>query len=320
MAFFTDNFRTPKQIDWETFNTQKNAFETDDPEFSGTIKARVPKFSDVKPGQQHPVGKRGQGKLFHEHVWPKGFTPQRRDEINAVMPYLHSHTEESGNDPVWGTQSPQREHAFVRDTIARSTMDADEVRALSDYNNMEIHTGVGLPKGIAGEYYPGGESPISDDEDAGAILLKNQKQNFDTYNGALTGKTLIHEIGHAIDEMNDPHEFDRNRDENAMYRGQNQFLPAAEGRAMGYQLAKFRTTRKQTRALQATSKELQGYQPEHITDSKYSDNRVPARETFKSNRIKAFRLARGEKPYPEKAPMGKKEPKYDQPQLPGMEG
>jgi len=319
MAFWTDNYRTPKQIDWEKFQEQKNAFETGDPEFSGTIKARVPKFSDVKPGQQHPVGKHGQGKLFHEHVWPKGFTPQRRDEVNAVMPYLHSHTEESGNDPVWGTQSPQREHAFVRDTIARSTMDADELRAMTDYNNMEIHTGVGLPKGVAGEYYPGGESPISDNEDAGAILLKNQKQNFDTYNGALTGKTLIHEIGHAIDEMNDPHEFDRNRDENALYRGQNQFLPAAEGRAMGYQLAKFRTTRRQSRALQASDPSLQGYQPEHITDSKYSDNRVPARETFKSNRIKAFRIARGEEIYPEKAPVSKKGPKYDQPRLPGME-
>ena len=319
MAFWTDNHRTPKQIDWEKFQEQKNAFETGDPEFSGTIKARVPKFSDVKPGQQHPVGKHGQGKLFHEHVWPKGFTPQRRAEIGEAMPYIHSHTEKSGNDPVWGPQSPERERAFVYDTIARSTIEPDELRAMSDYNNMEIHTGVSLPKGVAGEYHPGGESPISDNEDAGAILLKNPKQNFDTYHGALTGKTLIHEIGHAIDEMNDPHDFDRNRDENAMYRGQNQFLPAAEGRAMGYQLAKFRTTRRQSRALRASDPSLQGYQPEHITDSKYSDNRVPARETFKSNRIKAFRIARGEEIYPAKAPVSKKGPKYDQPRLPGME-
>jgi len=319
MAFWTDNYRTPKQIDWEKFQTQKNAFETGDPEFSGSIKARVPKFSDVKPGQQHPVGKHGQGKLFHEHVWPKGYTPQRRAEIGEAMPYLHSHTEKSENDPVWGPQSPQREKAFVYDTIARSTMDADELRAMTDYNNMEIHTGVNLPKGIAGEYHPGGESPISDNEDAGAILLKNPKQNFDTYGGALTGKTLIHEIGHAMDEMSDPMDFDRNRDENAMYRGQNQFLPAAEGRAMGYQLAKFRATRKQVRTMRQSESNLQGYQPEHITDSKYSDNRVPARETFKSNRIKAFRVARGEEIYPEKAPVSKKEPKYDQPRLPGME-
>ncbi len=319
MAFWTDNYRTPKQIDWEKFQTQKNAFETGDPEFSGSIKARVPKFSDVKPGQQHPVGKHGQGKLFHEHVWPKGYTPQRRAEIGEAMPYLHSHTEKSENDPVWGPQSPQREKAFVYDTIARSTMDADELRAMTDYNNMEIHTGVNLPKGIAGEYHPGGESPISDNEDSGAILLKNPKQNFDTYGGALTGKTLIHEIGHAMDEMSDPMDFDRNRDENAMYRGQNQFLPAAEGRAMGYQLAKFRATRKQVRTMRQSESNLQGYQPEHITDSKYSDNRVPARETFKSNRIKAFRVARGEEIYPEKAPVSKKEPKYDQPRLPGME-
>jgi len=318
MAFWTDNYRTPKQIDWEKFQTQKNAFETGDPEFSGSIKARVPKFSDVKPGQQHPVGKHGQGKLFHEHVWPKGYTPQRRAEIGEAMPYLHSHTEKSENDPVWGPQSPQREKAFVYDTIARSTMDADELRAMTDYNNMEIHTGVNLPKGIAGEYHPGGESPISDNEDSGAILLKNPKQNFDTYGGALTGKTLIHEIGHAMDEMIDPMDFDRNRDENAMYRGQNQFLPAAEGRAMGYQLAKFRATRKQVRTMRQSESNLQGYQPEHITDSKYSDNRVPARETFKSNRIKAFRVARGEEIYPEKAPVSKKEPKYDQPRLPGM--
>jgi hypothetical protein len=318
MAFWTDNYRTPKQIDWEKFQTQKNAFETGDPEFSGSIKARVPKFSDVKPGQQHPVGKHGQGKLFHEHVWPKGYTPQRRAEIGEAMPYLHSHTEKSENDPVWGPQSPQREKAFVYDTIARSTMDADELRAMTDYNNMEIHTGVNLPKGIAGEYHPGGESPISDNEDSGAILLKNPKQNFDTYGGALTGKTLIHEIGHAMDEMSDPMDFDRNRDENAMYRGQNQFLPAAEGRAMGYQLAKFRATRKQVRTMRQSESNLQGYQPEHITDSKYSDNRVPARETFKSNRIKAFRVARGEEIYPEKAPVSKKEPKYDQPRLPGM--
>lgn len=318
MAFFTDNFRTPKQIDWEEFGKQKNAFETDDPEFSGSIQARVPKFTDVKPGQQHPVGKRGQGKLFHEHVWPKGFTPERRTEIGEAMPYLRSHTEDSENDPVWGAQSPQREKAFVYDTIARSTIDADELRAMTDYNNMEIHTGVNLPKGTAGEYHPEGESPIYDGDGSGAILLKNPKQNFDTYGGALTGKTLIHEIGHAVDEMNEPMEFDRNRDQNALYRGQNQFLPASEGRAMGYQLAKFRATRSQARTMRQSEQNLQGYQPEHISDSKYSDNRVPAGESFKSNRIKAFRVARGEKPYPEKVPMGKKETQYKQPELPGM--
>ncbi len=318
MAFFTDNYRIPKQIDWEEFSRQKNAFETGDPAFSGSIQARVPKFTDVKPGQQHPVGKRGQGKLFHEHVWPKGFTPQRRAEVNEALPYIHSHTEESKNNPVWGPQSPQQEHAFVRDTIARSTMDTDELRAMTDYNNMEIHTGVKLPKGIGGEYHPSGESPISDNEDAGAILLKNQAQNIDVYRGALTGMTLIHEIGHAMDEMNDPMEFDNKRNENAMYKDQNGLLPTLEGRAMGYQLAKFRATRAQKRSMRATEN-AQGYDPANISDSKYSDNRVPAVETFKSNRIKSFRVARGESPYPASVRMGKKEPKYEQPQLPGME-
>jgi len=186
------------------------------------------------------------------------------------------------------------------------------------YNKLGIHTGVNLPKGVAGEYYPGGESPLDHAGDDSAILLKNPKQNQDQHTGALTGKNLIHEIGHAVDDLSDPEGFDRNRDENAMYEGQNGFLPAAEGRAMGYQLAKFRATRKQVRTMRSEGGKRQGYQPESITDSKYSDNRLPARDPFTSNRIKAFRTARGEPVYPEKVPMGKKEPKYDQPQLPGM--
>jgi hypothetical protein len=321
MAFFTDNFRTPKQIDWETFNTQKNAFETDDPEFSGTIKARVPKFSDVKPGQQHPVGKHGQGKLFHEHVWPKGFTPERRAEIGNVMPYLRSHTE-TEKDPDWGSQHPVRDYSDIYDTIARSTIHTDELEALHSGHGMEIHMGVPHSGTTAGTYHPSGESDLTDvNPNSAVISLRNRKQNEDMYKGALTGKTLIHEIGHALDQLSDPEGFETNLDitKEGMYNGENGFLPAAEGRAMGYQLAKFRATRAQTRTMRAGGvTQEQGYTPKRISDSKYSDNRVPAVETFKSNRIKAFRLARGEKPYPEKAPMGKKEPQYDQPRLPGM--
>lgn len=218
-------------------------------------KANVPKFTAVKEGQEHPMGKNGQYKLFHEHQWPKGYTPERLAEVRENLPTVVNR----GNSQY----APGEATAKIADHLARSTMPIEDIKALKE-SNMGFAVGTNLPKGTAGAFtplknpgeglYPGVNLPKK-------AMLKPEvaeekpelvKKLSDVVK-VNTGNAVVHETGHAMDFLGNPDRF--NREQPSSYDNEGTTIsarPRNEGRAEGYRRAHHRATRAMRRSKAAS--------------------------------------------------------------------
>jgi hypothetical protein len=199
--------------------------------------AKVPKITPVKEGQEHPVGKHGQYKLFHEHVWPKGYTPERLKQVNDAQFNVTA----TGFYPSTGDNSRAINNkigtSIVNDNIARSTIPIDEVKTLAD--NTSFYIGKNTPYPTMNSYSPSGQ-------------VINMALNEDTTAGDIQG-IATHELGHALDYATEPQNMveasREERDNPELFTYQTDYMthPVVEGIAEGYRLAHSRVTRGQKR-------------------------------------------------------------------------
>lgn len=216
--------------------------------FFDSKQAHVPKFTEVKEGQEHPVGKNNQYKLFHEHVWPKGYTPTRLAEVRDNMPRVVN-SPNSGFAPGEGT-------AKLTDHIARSTIPVEDLQGLNN-NQFEITLGTtvdnaggfftseGMPhKGIN----PGVVLPKKQVPKPG--LPKDRDKKARGYAKTLLNHTVVHEIGHAVDFASRPSTY--NVEQRSIYNETIPARPRAEGIAEGYRSAHTRVTRAMRRSKKQT--------------------------------------------------------------------
>lgn len=203
--------------------------------------ARVPKITTVKEGQEHPVGKHGQYKLFHEHVWPKGYTPERLRQVSDAQFQVTA----GGFHPINTNNEYERDRdrainnkigsALVNDHIARSTIPADDVKHLAE--NVSFWIGKDTP-------YP----------ETNSFSLSGQTVNMALKSNDTSGDIqaiTTHELGHAMDYLKDPSgvwaKAKEQRDDSFAHRyaGDTTAHPMLEGAAEGYRLAHSRVTRGQ---------------------------------------------------------------------------
>jgi hypothetical protein len=205
--------------------------------------SNVPKITPVKEGQQHPVGKHGQYKLFHEHVWPKGYTPDRLKQVSDAQFQVSAggfHDINTNNDA-----SRDRDRAInnkigsalVNDHIARSTIPIDDVKHLA--KNVSFWLGQDKP-------YP----------ETNSFSLSGQTVNMALKSNDTAGDiqaVTTHELGHAMDYLKDPsgmwNRVSESKKDPLSYRyaGGGEAEPISEGNAEGYRLAHARVTRGQKR-------------------------------------------------------------------------
>ena len=205
-------------------------------------KANVPKITPVKEGQEHPVGKHGQYKLFHEHVWPKGYTPERLADVRSNLPNVlnASYSGYTNNEAT----------EMVAKHVARSTIPIEDLNAVSN-RNIDFRIGVPMDEGTGGSF---GTLPHANR--ASINLGRKRKLKPDAekimpeVHGWIKtnqGHALAHEIGHAVDFVKDPQRF--------VSEGRTPYgdaeLPTkarAEGRAEAYRAYHHRATRAMRRA------------------------------------------------------------------------
>lgn len=219
--------------------------------------ARVTKYTPVKEGQQYPTGRGGQMKAFHEHVWPKGFSPERRRTVSEMQfpIYGRSHTEEVNGKLVDRNTPDKLARAHVEETIARSTMPVGHMEQMKK-GGTAFHV---RETGNIG-------NPTSSFERSYNKINLNIKPH-DT--GADVSHQLMHEVGHAIDYINDSQQMANRVQEmtkpgvdygplvpTAENKGAH---PVLEGTAEGYSAAHARITSAQKRTGGDVSK--YGYNP-----------------------------------------------------------
>lgn len=209
----------------------------EDPEsrFHNPEVARVPKITLVKEGQQHPVGPHGQLKLFHEHVWPKGYTPERLSEVRAAHPQVRIGANLS-------EMSPPEAKAMIIDHLARSTMPIEDMARIKSK---------GLTIDVFGELESGHRGTFVTNRGVKMLGTPEVPQGYeDTHNARKVqqANTLLHELGHAKDWLNNPSHLE-NEPRTAEYLSKSvKVKPISEGRAEGYRVAHVRSTRAMRRA------------------------------------------------------------------------
>lgn len=305
-----------KHVNWNQFAEEKDSFEIadmDTPE-GGLQKAKVIKYTEVKPGQEFPTAKRGQGQLFRTQVWPKGFTPERqrlvKKHVNKVL-NVDSHAEEEIPGSGTAKSEPQL-RAQALNAIARSTMPTEDIKRL---NKTSVHLGEELD-GIGG-YMDPNKFPYPE------IHIGRPKSDVtDSVQDVIEDSLLLHEIGHAVDLKTNENRFFNNI--RSGYHSGMQGNPVHEGDAMGYQLAHFRTTRNQRRrAFQLANREQRpvsthGYKAHQWEDDGTDDNRgLNAESSFKTARLKTYRQEKGLTLHPLQEQRSDA-PSYRQDKLPGM--
>lgn len=285
-----------RQIDWEEVRRQSS--ELGRKSEMNTRVANVPKYTAVKEGQQYPMGKRGQYKLFHEHVWPKGFTPQRRDEVAAAL---------QGNvemDPSLSDKQQDRYsqmYAHVYDSLARSTIPAEDIKTYSDNANIIIDPQI---PGV-GEF----------DSDLSEVRVNPKTLRSNDPSGVVASQSVVHELGHLHDFLSDEEKFFKNDRSRGPYKQGNDFAypsPALEGRAEGFRLAHTRITRGMKRKNKILGKPLAGYEDKNFKDQ-------VDRSNFLNNRLKTFREQSGLPSLPVKETSKKAQKSSEQLRLPGID-
>lgn len=307
-----------KHVSWDQFADEKSSFEYADMDApkAGLQKAKILKITDVKPGQEFPTAKRGQGQLFRMQVWPKGFTPERQRHVQMKVDKAASVDDyaEEGLGEESNATSKQQLKAQARNAIARSTIPTGDVNTI---RNTRIILG-GEPDGSAGGYMdPNPSTPE-------IHVHRPPPSNADSVRDLFTDSLLIHEMGHRVDYENDERRFSDSRSRrSALYGNDMEVNPVHEGVAMGYQLAHFRTTRNQRRrAFQLVNKlktpMQMGYNADRFSSDNNTDNRgIDPQDSFKRSRLTTYRGEKGLTPHPLQEQV-KDSPKYQQNKLPGM--
>lgn len=253
----------------------------DESDWFDNQKASVTKFSAVKEGQQYPEGKNGQYKLFHEHVWTKGYTPQRQAEVDSNMPLVVS----------YGTSyAPGEARRVAVDHLARSTVPVEDLQDMRK-NKFPLRFGTGLPQSVSGGFIAesgnmskknvgsGVNMPAKQVPDPSITEVKEIKRIRNSLKTA-TGHALIHEIGHAVDFEQDPDRY--LREAPTPYTQPNgtpmDIHARGEGRAEGYRTAHHRATRAMRRS---RAKGPIGYVADRITS-------LPQRLMFRADRQSTF--------------------------------
>lgn len=282
---------TSGNVDWDEVRKQRGALESS--QFD-EIRANAPKITPVKEGQQYPVGKHGQYKLFHEHQWPKGYTPERLEQVRDATAGWVNIAHESDD-----TGQEQRLRSQIPEHLARSTMPIENIRVLNENVGIEVNPHY---RNAGGEY-----------SSAFRQITLGTHSGFrnEGHNKTVENQLLIHELGHAYDDLSDTTKYtDRNM--NSAYKSEHGTLfanPNLEGIAEGHRIALTRVTRSMQRHnwLGAAAKysEDQWVEPQD-------------KAQFSLSRLKAFRFFSGQDPYPKKADVTET-PKTEQPTLPGME-
>lgn len=280
--------------------------------------ARAAKYTPVKEGQQYPTGRGGQLKAFHEHVWPKGFSPERRREVGDVQLDVRGGADLTSNrgtrnklDLVMGTasraegQTPDKlARAHVEETLARSTVPVEHLKKLkkTKFNVREVN---------------GTDNPMSSfNPMSNSVSLNIKPQD----SGADVSRQLIHEVGHAVDytddqigmlrrivEMNRP-----GADYGPMVptSGNKGSHPVIEGVAEGYAAAHTRISNTQKKTGGDTSR--YGYSVLNWKFPNLGAQFLTARSfTYAKETGQPYNEPRVEAP--------KQRKRADQPRLPGME-
>jgi hypothetical protein len=227
-------------------------------EFPPVPVARAEKFTEVKEGQQHPVGKGGQLKLFHEHVWPKGYTPERIKAVNDMhfvingSPNLHPEYEHNVTPipdmlnrmlPAGGKIAK----SLVTEGLARSTAPISDLKKL---HRPSGQLGITARKSMYMPTYNTNTHEVNLNISDAEIGSRGVYQRGPTSTNIQT--TLLHEVGHAIDLTQNPKKYDdeweaAEKDPDSYKHGGTRALPRTEGVAEGYRLAHTRVTRGQKR-------------------------------------------------------------------------
>lgn len=291
MSWYSYFSRTPKnQIDWEAIRTQSAELENNS-DLDRRV-AHVPKITPVKEGQQYPVGKHGQLKLFHEHVWPNGFTPQRLNEVSEA-------TRGFVTDEVGNAHSGHLQNKIV-ETMARSTVPVDTLRALADNGSIAVSYETG-----AGEF---------DAEDTSIRISPSVLGKYTDFDrdgsGTVASQITMHELGHMNDYLSDYDDFYKNDEKRAHYKGDFP-SPALEGRAEGFRLATTRITRGMRRGNESRLGPTAKYEGSNFD--------APSRAVFNLNRLKSFRHASGLDALPRITETPHAEEHHEETPLPGME-
>jgi len=272
--------------------------------------ANVPKITPVKEGQEYPLGKHGQYKLFHEHVWPRGYTPERLKQVNDLQFGMRA----SGYYPIHEDQldftrkiNNNIARTTINGNIARSTIPIEDLQKIKEFsekygNPTSFWVGYDRPYPEASEYSVGSKG-IS-------VAIAHDDQPVDLQ------ATVTHELGHALDDATDSntlfhHVMEMKEDPLAHAYGKmgNLAHPVLEGTAEGYSIAHSRITRDQKR--RGGENPVNGYSA--------SGWLFPGQqEKFRQARRNAFAKATGRQLEPTPVEEPKKEYK-DNPVLPGME-
>lgn len=219
--------------------------------------AKAHKVTPVREGQSYPIGRRGQYKLFHEHVWPKGYSPQRMADVKSLgidvvpdksltegLPKVGEH-----NAAKVGTRLAE---SYVHENLARSTAPIEELKKMregvpfTDLGGTERRT---LRPSIYVTEAPSGKAAPSFSPYRNRVNFAIEKNEA---TGADVQRSLMHEVGHAVDFATDPNRFigemkDLKENPVEYLYGNRPVPPVAEGRAEGYTAAHSRITRRDRR-------------------------------------------------------------------------
>lgn len=166
--------------------------------------------------------KGGQGRLFRtqgaahteETRWPKGFSPERREEARATV------------DPL--LQQPEKEHpkiserwgqwrSGITDNVARSTVPMEDFEGLNQIQFWNPdYLGQFMKRGWRGAY-------AAEDKN---ILIPNAE---DTEGTLRNTKSIVHELGHHVSHTNEMETSER-----PWWHPVQKFPVAEEGRAEAY--------------------------------------------------------------------------------------
>lgn len=211
----------------------------DDDFYFSTTKADVRKYTPVKEGQQHPVGKHGQLKLFHEHVWPKGYTPERLAQVREHAPPFLALDEDSHSDMSDIYDAERVENEYI-DHMARSTVPIEDMQTMTsagivgEYDAHPKVEGTGAFSAHHRTFSVNAPSTYSPDR-------KLFRDIFGTRKNEESG-VLIHELGHAHDFAQDPR-FIFSGSKRPYHREGYVASPEKEGFAEGYKKKHNRATR-----------------------------------------------------------------------------
>lgn len=303
-----------RHVNWDQFTDESHSFEyvnADEPK-AGFQKAKVLKITDVKPGQEFPTAKHGQGQLFRMQVWPKGFTPQRRRHIQTELQTaidVDDYAEEGLGEESTAA-SKQQVKAQAMNAVARSTIPTKDINRL---NHTKIILGEEPEGGGVGGYMDANVFPPEIH-----VSRSPQKDIQDLKLDSL----LIHEIGHSTDNDTNPENF-INSYRSANYDAIGQIDHVKEGVAMGYQLAHFRATRDQRRRGFRLMREARmplrmGYESQGFEDDGTGDNRgIDPQYSFRRARLTTYRQEQGLTPHPLQEQRSDA-PYYRQNKLPGI--